>query len=64
MMMSFADLLKPRGGKSVVTGPVEPPLLEVSIPELLAATTRRLPDQTAAVFADKISAGAIRNFMN
>ena len=53
MMMSFADLLKPQGGKSIVTGPVEPPLLEMSIPELLAATTRRLPDQTAAVFADK-----------
>ena len=53
MMMSFADLLKPQGGKSIVTGPVDPPLLEMSIPELLAATTRRLPDQTAAVFADK-----------
>ena len=53
MMMSFADLLKPQGGKSIVTGPVEPPLLEMTIPELLAATTRRLPDQTAAVFADK-----------
>ncbi len=53
MMMSFADLLKPQGGKSIVTGPVEPPLLEMSIPELLATTTRRLPDQTAAVFADK-----------
>ncbi|MGB0940073.1 MAG: AMP-binding protein [Candidatus Puniceispirillaceae bacterium] len=52
-MMSFADLLKPQGGKSIVTGPVEPPLLEMSIPELLATTTRRLPDQTAAVFADK-----------
>jgi fatty-acyl-CoA synthase len=53
MMMSFADLLKPQGGKSIVTGPVDPPLLEMSIPELLATTTRRLPDQTAAVFADK-----------
>ena len=53
MMMSFADLLKPQGGKSIVTGPVEPPLLEMTIPELLAATTRHLPDQTAAVFADK-----------
>ena len=52
MMMSFADLLKPQGGKSIVTGPVEPPLLEMTIPELLAATTRHLPDQTAAVFAD------------
>ncbi|MGB0709872.1 MAG: AMP-binding protein [Candidatus Puniceispirillaceae bacterium] len=52
-MMSFADLLKPQGGKSIVTGPVDPPLLEMSIPELLATTTRRLPDQTAAVFADK-----------
>ena len=53
MMMSFADLLKPQGGKSIVIGPVDPPLLEMSIPELLATTTRRLPDQTAAVFADK-----------
>ena len=52
MIMSFADLLKPQGGKSIVTGPVEPPLLEMTIPELLAATTRHLPDQTAAVFAD------------
>ena len=62
MMMSFADLLKPQGGKSIVTGPVEPPLLEMTIPELLAATTRRLPDQTAAVFADKNIRWSYREF--
>lgn len=48
-----ANTRAPRDGLAHVTGDKNEPLLQVTIPDLLAETARRLPDHEAAVFVEQ-----------
>ncbi|MEM9639670.1 MAG: AMP-binding protein, partial [Pseudomonadota bacterium] len=41
---------RPRNGMSHVIGDTAEPLLNITLPDLLAQTTARLPDHPAAIF--------------
>ena len=49
-MLEFVDYLKPQGGKSIVSGPCDEPLLATTIPDLLATTSQSFSNQLAMVF--------------
>lgn len=51
--LSSIDTRRPRRGLSHVKGLTDVELLDVTIPELLAATAKRHPDRLAAVFCDR-----------